>query len=52
MVSNNTFLETRIQRLLPVDDLFYVEKGLDLHVQRMFKMSRDLHTGGNFKHNI
>ena len=22
-----------------------------MHVQRMFKMSRDLHTGGNFKQN-
>ena len=38
MLSNYTFLETRIQRLL--DGLFFVEKGLDVHVQGMFKMSR------------
>ena len=38
MLSNNTFLETRIQRLL--DGLFFVEKGLDVHVQLMLKMSR------------
>ena len=35
MLSNNTFLETRIQRLL--DGLFFVEIG---HVQHMLKMSR------------
>ena len=38
MLSNNTFLETRIQRLL--DGLIFVEKGLGVHVQRMLKMSR------------
>ena len=38
MLSNNTFLETRIQRLL--DGLFFVEKRLEVHVQRMLKMSR------------
>ena len=39
MLSNNTFLETRIQRLN--GGLFIVvEKGLGLHVQRMLKMSR------------
>ena len=38
MLSNNTFLETRIQRLL--DGLFFVEKGLGVHVQCMLKMSR------------
>ena len=38
MLSNNTFLETRIQRLL--DGLFFIEKGLSLHVHRMLKMSR------------
>ena len=38
MLSNNTFLETRIQRLL--DGLTFVEKGLGVHVQRMHKMSR------------
>ena len=38
MLSNNTFLETRIQRLL--DGLFFVEKGLSVHVQRMLKLSR------------
>ena len=37
MLSNNTFLETRIQRLL--DGLIFVEKGLCVHVQRMLKMS-------------
>ena len=49
MLSNNTFLETRIQRLL--DGLICVEKGLGMHVQRMLKMSRGLYTGGNFKQN-
>ena len=44
MLSNNTFLETRIQRLL--DGLIFVEKGLGVHVQRMIKMSRGLYTGG------
>ena len=38
MISNNTFLKTRIQRLL--DGLIFVEKGLSVHVQRMFKMKR------------
>ena len=38
MLSNNTFLETRLQLLL--DGLIFVEKGLGVHVQRMFKMSR------------
>ena len=46
MLPNNTFLETRIQRLL--DGLIFVEKGRGLHVQRMLKMSRGLYTGGNF----
>ena len=49
MLSNNTFSETRIQRLL--DDLFFVEKGLGEHVQRMLKMSRGLYSGQNFKQN-
>ena len=49
MLSNNIFLETRIQRLL--DGLIFVEKGLDVHVQRMLKMGRGLYTGGNFKQN-
>ena len=49
MLSNNTFLETRIQRLL--DGLIFVKKGLGVHVQRMLKMSRGLYTGGNFKQN-
>ena len=39
MLSNNTFLETRIQRLL--DGLFFAQKGLGVHVQRMLEMSRD-----------
>ena len=38
MQLNNTFLETRIQRLH--DGLIFVEKGLGVHMQRMFKMSR------------
>ena len=38
MLSNNTFLETRIQRLL--DGLIFVKNGLGMHVQRMLKMSR------------
>ena len=38
MLSNNIFLETRIQGLL--DGLIFVEKGLGVHVQRMLKMSR------------
>ena len=49
MLSNNTFSETRIQRLL--DGLSFVEKGLGVHVQRTLKMSRGLYTGGNFKQN-
>ena len=49
MLSNNTFLETKIQRLL--DGLFFVEKGLGVHAQFMLKMSRGLYTGGNFKQN-
>ena len=38
MLSNYSFLETRIQRLL--DGLIFVEKELGVHVQRMLKMSR------------
>ena len=38
MLSNNTFLEARIQRLL--DGWIFAEKGLNVHVQRMLKMSR------------
>ena len=38
MLSNNTFLETEIQRLL--DGLILVEKRLGMQVQRMLKMSR------------
>ena len=38
MLSNDTFLETRIQWLL--DGLIFVEKNLGVHVQRMLKMSR------------
>ena len=49
MLSNNTFLETRIQRLH--DGFIFVEKGLGVHVQRMLKMRRGLYTGGNFKQN-
>ena len=36
MLSNNTFLEIRIQRLL--DGLIFVEKGLCMYVQPMLKM--------------
>ena len=49
MLSNNTFLETIIQRLH--DGLIFVEKGLGVHVQPMLKMSRGLYTGGNFNQN-
>ena len=49
MLSNNTCLETRIQRLLDV--LIFDEKGLGVHVQRMLKMSRSLYTGGHFWQN-
>ena len=38
MLLNNTFLKTRIQRLL--DSLIFVEKGLGMHVQLMIKMKR------------
>ena len=38
MLSNNTFLKSRIQRLL--DGLNFVEKGLGVHVQPILKMSR------------
>ena len=38
MLSNNTFLETRIQRLH--DGLIFVEKVLGVHVQCMLKMGR------------
>ena len=38
MLSNNIFLETRIQRLL--DGLIFVEKGLSVLVMRMVKMRR------------
>ena len=49
MLLSYTFLETRIQWLL--DGLFFVKKGLGVHVQHMLKMSRGLYTGGNFKQN-
>ena len=49
MLSSDTFLETRIQRLH--DGLIFVEKGLVMHVRCMLKMSRGLYTGGNFKQN-
>ena len=49
MLSNNTFLKTRIQRLLA--GLSFVRKGLGVHVRRMLKKSRGLYTGGNFKQN-
>ena len=49
ILSNNTFLESRIQRLL--DGLIFVEKELGVHVRRMLKMSRGLYTGRHFKQN-
>ena len=36
-ISNNKYLETRIQRLL--DGLIFVGKGLGVHVQCMLKIS-------------
>ena len=50
ILSNNTFLETRIQRLL--GGFIFVEKGHGVHMQRMLKMSRGLYNGENFKQNI
>ena len=47
MLSTNMFSETRIQQLL--DDLFFVEKCLSMHVQCMLNMNRDLYTSGKFK---
>ena len=47
MLSNYTFLETRIQRLF--DGLIFVEKGLSVHVQHVLKMSRGLYTGETLK---
>ena len=41
MLSYNTFLKTRIQRLL--DGLILVEQGFGVHAQRMLKMSRGLY---------
>ena len=38
MLSNNTFLETKIERLL--DGLIFIEKGLGVHVQCMLKISK------------
>ena len=49
MLSNNTFLESRIQLLF--DGLIFVENGLGVHVQRMLKMSRGLYTGRNSEQN-
>ena len=49
MLSDDIFLETRIQRLL--GGLIFVEKGLGVHAQHRLKMSRGLYTGGNFKQN-
>ena len=50
MLPNNTFLETRIQRLL--DGLISVKMGLGVHVQRMLKNELGLYTGWNFKQNV
>ena len=50
MLSNNTFLETRIQQLL--DGLIFVEKALSVHVQRMLKMSVAYILDEIFKPNI
>ena len=50
MLSNDTFLETRIQRLL--DGILFVEKGLGVYMHSMLKIRRALYTGGNFKQNI
>ena len=38
MLSNNTFLETRVQGLL--DGLVFVERSLGVHVQCVLKMNR------------
>ena len=47
MLSNYTFLETRIQQQF--DGLIFVVKELSVHVQHMLKKSRGLYTGENFK---
>ena len=48
-LSNTIFLETRNQGLL--DDLMFVEKGLDMHVQVILKIRRGLCTKRKFKQN-
>ena len=50
MLSNDTFLETRIQRLF--DSLSFVDEELGVHEQRMLEISRVLYTGGNFKQHV
>ena len=50
MLTNNIFVETRIQRLL--DGLIFIEKGFGMYMQRMFEMSMCLYTGRNFKQNV
>ena len=50
MLSDNLFLESRIQRLF--DGLIFVENGLGVHVQRMLEMSRCTYTGGNVMQNV
>ena len=50
MLSNNTFLETRIQWLF--DGLFFAEKGFGVHVQCMLKMSRYYTLTEIFQQNI
>ena len=50
MLSNSTFVETIIQRLL--DGIFLSKKELGVGVQCMLEMSRGLYTGGNFKQYI
>ena len=50
MAIKNTFLETRIHRLL--GGLIFSENKLGVQVQRMFKMSRGLYTDGKCKQNI
>ena len=47
MLSYNTFLKTRIQRLL--DCFIFVEQGLGVHAQCMIKMSRGLYKAKYFE---
>ena len=50
MLSNNTFLKTRILR--PLDDLIFVEKNTQRARAMHAQNKQGLYTGWNFKQNI